>query len=93
MTPEDFQNVSKQDIDKFLYFLKYDLDNSPKTRNRKLATLKKFFEYMYNNNYITNNPTNTIIPSKYATEVTLVQDIESYKKIIKTLSEKVQDLE
>ena len=57
MTPEDFQNVSKQDIDKFLYFLKYDLDNSPKTRNRKLATLKKFFEYMYNNNYITNNPT------------------------------------
>ena len=51
MTPEDFQNVSKQDIDKFLYFLKYDLDNSPKTRNRKLATLKKFFEYMNNNNY------------------------------------------
>ena len=24
MTLEDFQNVSKQDIDKFLYFLKYD---------------------------------------------------------------------
>ena len=57
LTPEDFQNVTKQDIDKFLYFLKYDLENSPKTRNRKLATLKKFFEYMFKNNYITHNPT------------------------------------
>ena len=35
------ENITKQDIDKFLFFLKYDLDNSPKTRNRKLATLKQ----------------------------------------------------
>lgn len=56
VTIGDIQKITKQDIDKFLYFLKYDLENSPETRNRKLATLKKFFEYMHNNNYITYNP-------------------------------------
>ena len=56
VTINDIQSVTRQDIDKFLYFLKYDLENNPKTRNRKVATLKKFFEYMVNNNYITYNP-------------------------------------
>lgn len=65
------------------YILNY-LKYNPPWNATKEAKVKQF---------ITNNPTNTIIPSKYATEVTLVQDIESYKKIIKTLSEKVQDLE
>lgn len=57
VTINDIRSVTRQDIDKFLYFLKYDLENSPKTRNRKMATLKKFFEYLVNNYYITYNPT------------------------------------
>lgn len=53
----DISNVMQSTINNFIYFLHYTLDNCPKTRNRKLTSIKKFYEYLSNNNLITYNPT------------------------------------
>lgn len=52
----DMKNVSSNVIDNYLYFVKNSLDNSAKTRNRKLASLKKLFMYLDNQNLISINP-------------------------------------
>ena len=56
ITLNDMKDVSSQVIDNYLYFVKNSLDNSAKTRNRKLASLKKLFMYLDNQNLISINP-------------------------------------
>ena len=56
ITLNDMKNVSSHVIDNYLYFVKNSLDNSAKTRNRKLASLKKLFMYLDNQNLISINP-------------------------------------
>lgn len=53
----DMNNVTSSVVMDFLVFLKYTLNNSPKTRNKKLASIKRLFEYLETNNLITINPT------------------------------------
>lgn len=57
ITLADMNAINHYTIDNFLSFLRNTLDNCPKTRNRKLASLRKFFKYLNDNNYIYNNPT------------------------------------
>lgn len=73
VTLEDFRNISIKDFDieklnnvtphtitDFIFFLRNFFDNSARTRNRKLASLKNFFKYLSSNNLITRNPTANI---------------------------------
>lgn len=64
ITINDLNTVNQKTINDFIYFLRYTLDNNPKTRNRKLATLKKFFEYLAINNHINFNPAQNINSAK-----------------------------
>lgn len=57
ITLDDINKVTHNTINDFLYFLKYTLNNCPKTRNKKLASIKRFFEYLDMNNLISYNPT------------------------------------
>lgn len=84
LQPKSFENITKQDIDGYLYFLKYELDNSPKTRNRKLASLKKFFEYLDKNNYITNNPTKFIKSASIGKRLPKYLNLNDSKKLLST---------
>lgn len=56
ITLKDIRKITYQDLTDFLAFLNNTLENSPKTRNRKLASIKKLFEYLTINNYIPSNP-------------------------------------
>lgn len=56
--------VTSNTIDEYIYFLKYSLNNSAKTRNRKLASLKKIFSYLDNQNLISINPTRNCCRAK-----------------------------
>lgn len=49
-------NIKYTTIEDFISYLRNTLNNSPKTRNRKLSTLRKFFKYLTNNNFISYNP-------------------------------------
>ena len=44
ITLDDMNNVKPNTIDDFIFYLRNTLDNSPKTRKRKLSTLRKFFK-------------------------------------------------
>lgn len=90
MKIEDFEAITKQDIDNYLYFLKYDLNNSPKTRNRKLASLKRFFEYLSNNNYITSNPTKFVNKAQVEKRLPKCLNLNDSKKLLSTTITKNQ---
>lgn len=53
---DDMNNIKYTTIEDFISYLRNTLNNSPKTRNRKLSTLRKFFKYLTNNNFISYNP-------------------------------------
>lgn len=56
VTLEHINKVTQDTITKFLYFCSDTLENDVKTRNRKLASVRKFFEYLSTNNLILYNP-------------------------------------
>ncbi len=57
ITIDDMNNLIEKDIDNFLFFLRYELNNTPKTRNKKLASLKGLFKFLVVNNHINTDPT------------------------------------
>ena len=57
ITIDDMNNLIEKDIDNFLFFLRYELNNTPKTRNKKLASLRGLFKFLTVNNHINNDPT------------------------------------
>ena len=57
ITLDDLDNVNTFTIQDFISFLRNFSGNAPKTRNRKLASLKNFFSYRSSINLITSDPT------------------------------------
>lgn len=49
--------LTKNDLTNYLFFLDNTLENISKTRNRKLASMKRLYEYLETNNLINVNPT------------------------------------
>ncbi len=57
VTIEDLEKMSQIDLQNYLFFLDSTLENINKTRNRKLASMKRLYEYLETNNLIKVNPT------------------------------------
>lgn len=49
--------MNQNDLQNYLFFLDSTLENVSKTRNRKLASMKRLYEYLETNNLINVNPT------------------------------------
>jgi len=58
------EDISKFEIAEFLADIILVDESSPATRNRKLYSIRSFFNYLTKNEYINNNPTLTIEASK-----------------------------
>jgi integrase/recombinase XerD len=58
------KDISKFEIAEFLADIILVDESSPATRNRKLYSIRSFFNYLTKNEYIKNNPTLTIEASK-----------------------------
>lgn len=56
LTEDDVKRVRRQTVVNFLAYTKTERNNNATTRNRKLSSLKSFFKYMHNNNFIDRNP-------------------------------------
>lgn len=56
VTIDDLNNITTNNLENYIIFLGNILNNDTKTRNRKLTSAKKFFEYLEINNYININP-------------------------------------
>ena len=57
VTINDLEKMRETDLQKYIFFLDYTLENISKTRNRKLASMKRLYEYLETNNFISLNPT------------------------------------
>lgn len=57
VTIEDLEKMKQNDLQNYLFFLDSTLENVSKTRNRKLASMKRLYEYLETNNLINVNPT------------------------------------
>lgn len=56
VTIHDLSRVNHFVIEKYIIFLSNTLENTAKTRNKKLASTKRFFEFLEINNLITISP-------------------------------------
>lgn len=75
ITIEDLRKVDQKTISSFIQFTCYTLENQPKTRNRKLSSVKKLFQYLDLNNRIAYNP------SKYSRTAKLDKRVPKYLSI------------
>lgn len=82
LTLSDIKKIKNQDLSDYLAFLRNTLDNSPKTRNRKLASLKRFFEYLYDNNYIDYNPSTTLHCASIGKRIPKYLTLDESKKLL-----------
>lgn len=78
----DLQKINSFFINDYLFFLRNSLANTPETRNRKLASLKRFFKYLYSNNYININPTQNIKSAQIKKRVPKYLNLDDSKKIL-----------
>ena len=85
ITIKDLNNVTENNIDNFIYFLRYTLKNSPKTINRKLTSIKKLFEYLEQNNLININPSKDTRFSKIPKREPKYLNLEESKRLLATI--------
>lgn len=64
VTINDLSQITQNNIEKYIIFLSNTLNNDTKTRNRKLTSTKKFFEYLETNNFISINPAKNMSSGK-----------------------------
>jgi len=57
VTLNDLNQVGREMLVGFVFFVNIKLNNSAKTSNRKVSSLKGFFEYLSDNRLIDSNPT------------------------------------
>ena len=82
ITLADMRKVTNQDLYNYIKFLHYNLNNSPKTRNKKLASLKKLFEYLSANNYIATNPSLGLQTAKIEKRLPNYLTLEQSKQLL-----------
>ena len=88
ITLEDLNNITPNNLEKYIIFLNNILDNDIKTRNRKLASLKKFFEYLETNNFISLNPARNMtsgrVEKRIPKHLSLIESKQLLSNIIKS---------
>lgn len=82
ITIEDLSKITQYNLDKYIVFLHNTLNNDVKTRNRKIASTKRLFEYLEVNNYIVANPTRWINSGKVEKRIPKHLGLEDSKKLL-----------
>lgn len=88
ITLSDMEAVTNSTINDFIYFLRYNLDNCAKTRNRKLASIKKLFTYLDNQNLISHNPALNISRAKVEKRQPKYLNLTESKKLLSDVAKK-----
>lgn len=88
ITLEDLNNITPNNLEKYIIFLNNILTNDIKTRNRKLASLKKFFEYLETNNFISLNPSKNMtsgrVEKRIPKHLSLIESKQLLSNVIKS---------
>lgn len=76
------KKITGNDIDNFIYYLRYTLNNDAKSRNRKLTSLRNLFKYLYNNNLIHHNPIQNFKSAKVEKRQPKHLNLDECKKLL-----------
>ena len=82
ITINDLKQINNLDLESYFKFLSDKLQNDNKTRNRKLASCKRLFEYLYVNNLINFNPSKTIKSVKTEKKLPKCLNLDESKKLL-----------
>lgn len=86
MTIEDADRVTPQIIIDFLVYAGYDRKNQPRTRMRKLSSIKSFYHYAYGKrSLVSRNPTTEIEAPKKGTTIPKYMTAEEAVRLLKTV--------
>jgi len=82
VTINDLEKMKQKDLQNYIFFLDYTLKNISKTRNRKLASMKRFYEYLETNNLIDVNPTKYMEPATVEKRQPKYLDLKESKQLL-----------
>lgn len=92
ITITDMNNVKSSTIVGFIFFASNILNNCPKTTNRKLASIKRLFEYLYTNNLISSNPSKGIESASIEKRIPKYLTLDESKRMLsKTINSDSQN--
>lgn len=82
ITITDMRKVTTNNLEKYIIFLANTLNNDAKTRNRKLTSTKKFFEYLEINNLININPARNMTSGKVEKRIPKHLNLNESKQLL-----------
>lgn len=82
ITIDDLNNITSENLEKYIIFLANTLNNDVKTRNRKLASVKGFFEYLEVNNFIRINLTRNMKSGRVEKNIPKYLDLTESKQLL-----------
>lgn len=82
ITINDLNNITSDNLGKYIIFLANTLNNDVKTRNRKLASVKGFFEYLEVNNFIRINLTRNMKSGRVEKNIPKYLDLTESKQLL-----------
>lgn len=80
----DLSQMTEFNLEQYIMFLYSTLKNDVCTRNRKLASAKRLYEYLETNNFITSNPTKNISSGKVNKRLPKYLNLDESKKLLST---------
>ena len=69
ITINDLSQMNEFKLEQYIVFLANVLENDAASRNKKLASMKRLYEFLETNNYIPNNPTKNIKTARIAKRI------------------------
>lgn len=82
ITLDDINRLNTFDLEKYIIFLSVKLENDNKTRNRKLASCKRLFEYLEVNNLIDSNPTKNMSSARVEKRIPKYLSLNESKRLL-----------
>ena len=82
ITIDDLCQMNEFKLEQYIVFLANVLENDAASRNKKLASMKRLYEFLETNNYIPNNPTKNIKTARIAKRIPKYLNLEESKKLL-----------
>ncbi len=84
ITINDLGKMREYELEQYIVFLANVLENDVASRNKKLASFKRLYEYLEINNFILTNPTKNIKTAKISKRIPKYLNLEDSKKLLST---------
>lgn len=79
---QDLKKINRFALENYIIFLANILQNDAKTRNRKLASCKRLFEYLVTNNLINLNPAKSLSSARVEKRTPKYLNLNECKKLL-----------